>query len=248
MSTATTTPLIRPHRTQTKPASFQVSPQPVPIDAYATRCSLSRPANLSGATGNSTAAPGRGQAAPMNRTRGGSGSGPTTLVEAPLPVPQDASEMDTIANNSPAHFGLEMGMDPGSFQEEDGVCAEDPADMPAPQPSDTPTGVHVYPFCVVELCMHMRSYVDNTHGREDLGLSMLRCGGWSGIRHSRCHAVLLRYGASVLHGGSSKRLALPRNTKDRKHLQSTQSAQPTHLTDQAPSTTERTARETHNTN
>ena len=53
---------------------------------------------------------------------------------------------------------------------------------------------------------------------------------------------------SVLHGESSKRLALPRNTKDRKHLQSTQSAQPTHLTDQAPSTTERTARETHNTN
>ena len=52
----------------------------------------------------------------------------------------------------------------------------------------------------------------------------------------------------VLHGESSKRQASPRNTKDRKHLQSTRSAQPTHLTDQAPSTTERTARETHNTN
>ena len=50
------------------------------------------------------------------------------------------------------------------------------------------------------------------------------------------------------HGEGSKRLASPRNTKDRKHLQSTQSAQPTHLTDQAPSTTERTARETHNIN
>ena len=43
------------------------------------------------------------------------------------------------------------------------------------------------------------------------------------------------------------RVATPRNTKDKKHLQSTQSAQPTNLTDQAPSTTERTARETHNT-
>ena len=52
----------------------------------------------------------------------------------------------------------------------------------------------------------------------------------------------------VLHGESSKRLATPRNTKDKKHLQSTQSVQPTNLTDQAPSTTERTARETHNTN
>ena len=53
----------------------------------------------------------------------------------------------------------------------------------------------------------------------------------------------------VLHGESSKRLQLapPRNTKDKKHLQSTQSAQPTNLTDQAPSTTERTARETHDT-
>ena len=49
--------------------------------------------------------------------------------------------------------------------------------------------------------------------------------------------------AIVLHGESSKRLAAPRNTKDKKHLQSTQSAQPTNLTDQAPSTTERTARE-----
>ena len=52
----------------------------------------------------------------------------------------------------------------------------------------------------------------------------------------------------VLHGESSKRLATPRNTKDKKHLQSTQSAQPTHPTDQAPRSTERTARETHNTN
>ena len=51
----------------------------------------------------------------------------------------------------------------------------------------------------------------------------------------------------VLHGETSKRLASPRNTKDRKHLQSSLSAQPTHLTDQAPSTTEWTARETHNT-
>ena len=38
----------------------------------------------------------------------------------------------------------------------------------------------------------------------------------------------------VLHGESSKRLAAPRTTKDKKHLQSTQSAQPTNLTDQAP--------------
>ena len=53
---------------------------------------------------------------------------------------------------------------------------------------------------------------------------------------------------AVLRGESSKRLATPRNTKDKKHLQSIQSAQPTNLTDQAPSTTERTARETHNTN
>ena len=52
----------------------------------------------------------------------------------------------------------------------------------------------------------------------------------------------------VLHGESSKRLATPRNTKDQKHLQSTQLAQPTNLTDQALSSTERTARETHNTN
>ena len=43
----------------------------------------------------------------------------------------------------------------------------------------------------------------------------------------------------VLHGESSKRLATPSNTKDKKHLQSTQSAQPTNLTDQAPSTTTR---------
>ena len=41
----------------------------------------------------------------------------------------------------------------------------------------------------------------------------------------------------VLHGEISKRLATPRNTKDKKHLQSTQSAQPTNLTDQARSTT-----------
>ena len=38
----------------------------------------------------------------------------------------------------------------------------------------------------------------------------------------------------VLHGESSKRLATPRNTKDKKHLQSTQSAQPANRTDQAP--------------
>ena len=35
--------------------------------------------------------------------------------------------------------------------------------------------------------------------------------------------------------------------KNKKHLQSTQLAQPTNLTDQGPSTTERTAWETHNT-
>ena len=52
----------------------------------------------------------------------------------------------------------------------------------------------------------------------------------------------------VLHGESSNRLAMPRNTKYKKHLQSTQLAQPANLTDQAPSTTGRTARETHNTN
>ena len=67
----------------------------------------------------------------------------------------------------------------------------------------------------------------------------------------RITAVVARHGPAamrtVLHGESSKRLATPRNTKDKKHLQSTQSAQPTNLTDQGPSTTERTARETHNT-
>ena len=66
---------------------------------------------------------------------------------------------------------------------------------------------------------------------------------WSGMVISREQRMCYQ----VLHGESSKRLATPRNTKDRKHLQSTQSAQPTNLTDQAPSTTERTARETHNT-
>ena len=40
----------------------------------------------------------------------------------------------------------------------------------------------------------------------------------------------------VLHGDSSKPLATHRNTKNKKHLQSTQSAQPTNLTDQTPST------------
>ena len=35
----------------------------------------------------------------------------------------------------------------------------------------------------------------------------------------------------VLHGESSKHLATPRNTKYEKHLQSTQSAQPTNLTE-----------------
>ena len=60
------------------------------------------------------------------------------------------------------------------------------------------------------------------------------------------HQILSANAAKyVLHGESSKRLATPRNTKDKKHLQSIQSAQPTNLTDQAPSTTERTARETH---
>ena len=53
---------------------------------------------------------------------------------------------------------------------------------------------------------------------------------------------------AVLHGESSKRLATPRNTENKKHLQSTQSAQPTNLTDQAQSTTERTAWETHYNN
>ena len=56
--------------------------------------------------------------------------------------------------------------------------------------------------------------------------------------------------ACVLHGESSKRLASPRNTKDQNHLQN-QPHRPnrhTHLTDQAPSTTERTAWDTHNTN
>ena len=56
----------------------------------------------------------------------------------------------------------------------------------------------------------------------------------------------VRYYTEVLHGESSKRLATPRNTKDKKHLQSTQSVQPANRTDQAPSTTEKTARETHN--
>ena len=54
--------------------------------------------------------------------------------------------------------------------------------------------------------------------------------------------------ACVLYEESSKRLATPRNTKDKNHLQSTQSAQPTNHTDQAPSTIERAARETQNTN
>ena len=82
-------------------------------------------------------------------------------------------------------------------------------------------------------------------GREDLAMTLL------GMRNDGVRllcwmrAWLLCW--LVLHGESSKRLASPRNTKDRKHLQSTQSALPTHLTDQTPSTTERTARETHNT-
>ena len=38
------------------------------------------------------------------------------------------------------------------------------------------------------------------------------------------------FNAEVLHGESSKRLATPRNTKDKKQLQSTQSAQPINLT------------------
>ena len=63
--------------------------------------------------------------------------------------------------------------------------------------------------------------------------------------HESVAGVLHGMFMNVLHGESSKRLASPRNTKDKKHLQSTQSAQPTNLTDQAPSTTERTARETH---
>ena len=74
-------------------------------------------------------------------------------------------------------------------------------------------------------------------------------GGWGRGQASRwAGGGGIRVGLGVLHGESSKRLASPRNTNDRKHVQSTQSAQPTHLTDQAPSTTERTARETHNTN
>ena len=63
------------------------------------------------------------------------------------------------------------------------------------------------------------------------------------VQQSRFRCV-----AFGLHGESSKRLATPRNTKNKKHLQSTQSAQPTNLTDQAPSTTKRTAWETHNNN
>ena len=65
---------------------------------------------------------------------------------------------------------------------------------------------------------------------------------WQWLAHTTPYVL------SVLHGESSKRLAPPRNTKDRKNLQSTQSTRPTRLTDQAPSTIERTARETHNTN
>ena len=73
---------------------------------------------------------------------------------------------------------------------------------------------------------------------------------WRLIDTSMAHACMHgpKTQKEVLHGESSKRLATPRNTKDREHLQSTQSAQPTNLTDQAQSTTERTARETHNTN
>ena len=88
--------------------------------------------------------------------------------------------------------------------------------------------------------MQMRNPVPlGSVGRADTNDDPARCAG----------SVWCRPGAldvcAVLHGESSKRLALPRNTKDGKHLQSTQSAQSTHLTDQAPSTTERTARETH---
>ena len=55
---------------------------------------------------------------------------------------------------------------------------------------------------------------------------------------------------AILHGESSERLALPRNTQDRKHTINPIDRQPTHLPDldQAPSTIERAARETHNTN
>ena len=94
-------------------------------------------------------------------------------------------------------------------------------------------------FCLLRMCVL-------EYGLVSLGL---RCF----LRLARalycCSTRCLAYVAfSMLHGEISKRLATPRNTEDKKHIQSTQSAQPTNLTDQAPSTTERTARETHNTN
>ena len=55
--------------------------------------------------------------------------------------------------------------------------------------------------------------------------------------HVHKYRKAVSVGRGVLHGESSKRLATPRKTKDKKQLQSTQSAQPTYLTDQAPSTT-----------
>ena len=66
-------------------------------------------------------------------------------------------------------------------------------------------------------------------------------------RHGRCEPL----GVSCGCGVTRRKLQTPGNAeehkKNKKHLQSTQSAQPKNLTDQAPSTTERTARETHNT-
>ena len=126
---------------------------------------------------------------------------------------------------------------------------------------DSPWQVVVSSRC--DLC----TFISGTEGIQD---------GARGVRimQQAATAPLCHREHSVLHGENSKRLASPRNTEDRKHLQSTQSAQPTHLTDQAPSTTfessdgpgcrrcqcpcgygyviihttERTAQETHNTN
>ena len=78
--------------------------------------------------------------------------------------------------------------------------------------------------------------------------------GWL-VAWSLCGCILVRSTAVwllpftlLLHGESSKRLAPPRNTRQETPTINPINRQPTHLTDQAPSTIERAARETHSTN
>lgn len=121
-----------------EPSDLQGVPSLLPTDISVQGCTLTPPANLSGATGNSVPAPSPKQTAPMNGTSGGSGSKPSG--EALHPEPQNIPE--TGANGSPAQFVLEMGVEPGSAPQEGRV--EEPDDTPTPKLSGPPTGEHVY--------------------------------------------------------------------------------------------------------